>query len=263
MGTLAIIQARTSSTRLPRKVLLPLEDKTVIEHVIERVSMAKLIDEIVVATTIEREDINIVKLVSSLGYRVFAGSKDDVLDRFFQVAKLIKPTNIVRITSDCPLIDPKIIDLVIETHLRENADYTSNTLVETFPDGLDVEVFTFKVLYEAWRNAKLLSEREHVTPYIRNSKRFKKRNVRYHKDLSNYRWTIDYPEDYEFLKIVFSNVYKANKYFTMEDVLAFIERQPQILKINSHIRRNEGYFKSLEKDREVDCEETRLDICEI
>ena len=181
MRTLAIIQARTSSTRLPRKVLLPLEDKTVIEHVIERVSMAKLIDEIVVATTIEREDINIVKLVSSLGYRVFAGSKDDVLDRFFQVAKLIKPTNIVRITSDCPLIDPKIIDLVIETHLRENADYTSNTLVETFPDGLDVEIFTFKVLYEAWRNAKLLSEREHVTPYIRNSKRFKKINVRYHK----------------------------------------------------------------------------------
>jgi spore coat polysaccharide biosynthesis protein SpsF len=160
---ICIIQARFNSTRLPGKVLLDLGGKTVLERVVERVSGSHLIDKIVVATTIREDDSRIAQLCSMKGICVYRGSEDDVLDRYYQAATTGRASHVVRITADCPLIDPEIIDRVIKTHLDNKADYTSNVLKETFPDGQDVEIFTFQALDRAWKEARLPSQREHVT----------------------------------------------------------------------------------------------------
>lgn len=252
MDILAIIQARIGSTRLPQKVLLDLKGKTVLEHVVERVKRSNKISEVIVATTINTEDLEIVKLCSNKGIRVFCGSEDDVLDRFYQVAKLVNPKHIVRITADCPLIDPDIIDKTIDLHLYKNSDYTCNTLNETFPDGLDIEIFTYEALEKAWKEAKLTSEREHVTPYIRNHKEiFKISGLENKQNLSKKRWTIDEYDDYEFLKVVFENVYVSNPDFRMNDILKYLRKNPDVERINNQIVRNEGYLKSLKEDREI------------
>lgn len=248
---LAIIQARTSSTRLPNKVLMKLGEFTVIKNIILRLKKSKFIDEIVVATTINKEDKKIISEIINMDIRVFCGSEDDVLDRFYQVAKLLRPKNIVRITSDCPVIDPEIVDKVIKLHRETNSDYTSNVLEESFPDGLDIEVFTYNSLEIAWKNAKLLSEREHVTPFIRNSNNFKKSNLKSDIDLSKKRWTLDNKEDYDFLKIIFDNLYYKNQNFNINDILDFIDKNPEIENINSSINRNEGYKKSLLEDKNL------------
>lgn len=249
MRVLAVIQARAGSTRLPGKVLFDLEGKTVLEHVIERVKSSKCIDDIVVATTILKEDLKIVNICSGKGISVYCGSENDVLDRFYNTARLFNAENIARITSDCPLIDPQVIDEVIRLHLREKADYTSNTIKETYPDGEDVEVFTFEALEEAWENAGLVSEREHVTPYIRKNKRFKHSSLEYSTDLSNKRWTLDNPEDYTFIKIIYKNLYSSSRIFNMDEILKFINNNPDIENINQSIKRNEGYLKSLKEDK--------------
>lgn len=253
MTIIAIIQARTGSTRLPGKVLLDLQGKTVLEHVIDRVKMSRHINKIVVATTIRNEDLEIVKLCANLGTNVYCGSENDVLDRYYQAAKLFKADNIVRITSDCPVIDPKIIDDVVTVHLTNNADYTSNTLKETYPDGLDVEVFTFSSLKTAWGGAKLASDREHVTPYIRNNPDiFKHVSLEYKEDLSQKRWTLDNAEDLDFLRLIYKYLYRKDQLFNMDDILKLIGKKPEIEKINQHIIRNEGYFKSRREDKTLD-----------
>ncbi len=249
MNIITIIQARLGSTRLPGKVLLGLEGRTVLEHVIGRVRSSKLANDVIVATTINKEDLEIVKLCASLGISVYCGSVDDVLDRYYQTARLFKADHIVRITSDCPLIDPKTIDDVVALHLSEKADYTSNTLKETFPDGQDTEIFTFNALKEAWKNANLASEREHVTPYIRKNPSFKHVNLEYNEDLSQKRWTLDNPEDYEFIKLIYENLYKNNPFFGMKEILKFTNENPEIEKINNSLSRNEGYLKSLKEDK--------------
>lgn len=253
MNTIAIIQARLGSTRLPGKVLLDLEGKPVLEHVIERVKSSKNTQDVVVATTINKDDLEIVKLCANLGISVYCGSEDDVLDRYYQAARLFKAEHIVRITSDCPMIDPKIIDNLIALHLQESADYTSNTLTETYPDGQDVEVVTFGALKQVWKSANLASEREHVTPYILNNPHiFKCVNLEYKKNLSQKRWTLDNPEDYEFIKIVYKNLCNKNQLFGMEEILEFIKETPDIEEINQHIARNEGYLKSRREDKIMD-----------
>jgi spore coat polysaccharide biosynthesis protein SpsF (cytidylyltransferase family) len=245
----AIIQARIGSTRLPSKVLMNLADKSVLEHVVTRVRQSKFINEIIVATTIELPDLQIVQFCASKEIRVYVGSEQDVLDRYYQAARLLNPTNVVRITSDCPMIDPEIIDLIGKRHTEEKADYTSNTLEETYPDGLDVEIFTFAALEQAWKEAKLLSEREHVTPYIKkNPLLFRLISVRYSEDLSFMRWTIDQTQDLDFLTEIFGRIYPKKSNFRMADVLEEIARHPELIKINSGIIRNEGYLKSLMKD---------------
>ena len=253
MSLIAIVQARMGSTRLPGKVLLNLEDGTVLEHVIRRVKSSKYVDDVVVATTISKDDLQIVEICARLGISVYCGSEDDVLDRYYQAAKLFKADNIVRITSDCPVIDPKIIDDAITLHLMNNADYTSNTLRETYPDGQDVEVFTFTSLKTAWKGAKLASEREHVTPYIRNNPDiFKHASLEYRNDFSQKRWTLDNAEDLDFLRLIYKYLYSKNPLFNMDDILVLIGEKPEIEKINQHIIRNEGYLKSIKEDKTLD-----------
>lgn len=249
MKYLAIIQARTSSTRLPNKVIMNLAEKPVLSHVISRVKASALVSDIVVATTLSNEDIKIVKLVSNLDVKVYCGSENDVLDRFYQIAKIIQPDNIVRITSDCPVIDPKVIDLVISEYEKNNVDYASNALNPTFPDGLDVEVFSFRSLEKAYFEAKLYSEREHVTPYINKNKHiFKVINIANNIDLSDKRWTLDNKEDFILLSHIFDNLYYKNNLFGMSDILYFLSSKSELENINKHINRNEGLKKSLLKD---------------
>jgi spore coat polysaccharide biosynthesis protein SpsF (cytidylyltransferase family) len=252
MKVLGIIQARMSSTRLPRKVLLDLAGKSVLEHVISRVARANRVSDIVVATTIKKEDLAIVKLCASLGYSVFCGSENDVLDRFYQVARLFEADQCVRITADCPMMDPGLIDQVLHLHQESGSDYTANILEETFPDGEDIEVFTFEALENAWENASLTSEREHVTPYIRkHPELFKLTNLRAPENLAEKRWTIDNAEDYEFLTRVFKELYHQNPFFGMNDILTLLDLHPELEQINRHIQRNEGYQKSLKEDKKI------------
>lgn len=252
MKNIAIIQARTGSSRLPNKVLMKIQDKTILEHVVDRVTESKEIDEVFVATTILEQDLNIVKLCAEKGIRVFCGSEDDVLDRFYQLAKLIKADNVVRITADCPLHDSNIIDWVIGEHIKQESDYTSNTIDETFPDGLDCEVFRYEVLKDAWENASLASEREHVTPYIRANNKFKKYSVKSDIDYGQERWTIDTDNDYQFINEIYKELYPNNNYFKSEEVYQLLKRRPELREINASSERNEGLKKSLAHDFTVE-----------
>ncbi len=247
---IAIIQARTGSIRLPAKVLLKLSGKTVLEHVIDRVKRSRLIKEVIVATTIHKKDLRIVDICVKKGIRVYCGSENDVLDRYFQTARLFKAEYIVRITADCPFIDPRVIDRAIRLHLVKRADYTSNTIKRTFPDGEDVEVFTFGALKKAWQNAKLSSEREHVTPYIKNHpKLFKLANLSLNKNYSHKRWTLDEVKDFKFIKLIYHCLYKKNRDFGMKEVIKLLNQHPEYEKINREIKGDVGYLKFLKHDK--------------
>jgi len=250
MSIIAVIQARVGATRLPGKVLKKIEGKTVLEHVINRAQVARKIDNIVVATTVKKEDLKIVQLCAKLGISVFCGSENDVLDRYYQAARLFKANHIVRITSDCPLIDPLIIDKVIGLYFKKEADYATNTMPETYPDGLDTEVISFKTLKIVWENSRLFSEREHVTPYIRkNPNIFKIVNLKCEYNLNDKRWTLDEPEDFEFIKIIYKNLYSEDSLFGMKKIIDFLKNHPEIEELNNNLIRNEGYLKSLKKDK--------------
>ena len=241
------IQARMGSTRLPGKVLMPLAGRPVLEHVIERVK-ASGVGEPFVVTTFSAKDLPIVAYCAEHGIRVFCGSENDVLDRFWQAAKLLEIEHVVRITADCPILDPEVVRRVVDVHLESGADYSSNVQVETFPDGLDAEVFSKASLKKAWYEAKLPSEREHVTPYIRkNPEIFAHSDVRNDEDLSGMRWTLDNSDDYEFLTAIFSELKECSG-FGMSDVLRVLRGRPGIASINGGIMRNEGYEKSLRED---------------
>lgn len=248
--TLAIIQARFGSTRLPGKVLKKINTKSLLEIGLNRISKSKIIDKIVVATTDNSIDEAIVDEVKRLGFDYFRGSEQDVLDRFYRTALLYKPKWIVRITSDCPLIDPILIDQVIDFTFNNNVDYGANILEERFPDGQDIEVFTFDTLEKAWQESQLLSDREHVTPYIRrnstffNENKFKSSNFYSSIDYSNIRMTVDEPEDFIVIENLINSLGLDKKW--EEYVLYMMEND--LTKINSKIIRNEGYFKSLKND---------------
>ncbi|MCK9225655.1 MAG: glycosyltransferase family protein [Candidatus Muirbacterium halophilum] len=246
MKILCIIQARNSSTRLPRKVMLKLKDKTVLQHVIERVMKSKYITDLVVATTINESDLDIVKLCSNIGIKVFCGSENDVLDRFYQVAKLLNPDLIVRITSDCPVIDAEIIDKTIDSHIKSKADYTKN---KNYPDGIGSEVFSYNVLKTVWKNATSKSDREHVTLYIRTRPNIFNINlVECEIDLYNKRWTLDDENDFKFVKIIYDEIYDINPFFKFHDILKYVNEHPEIEKINQNTTRDEGLLKSLKDE---------------
>jgi len=248
----AIVQVRMGSTRLPRKVLNDIVGKPMLWHVINRVKKAKLIDEIVIVTTTEDEDEIIAKWAKNNNLKCYRGSVEDVLDRYYQAAKKFKANTIVRVTPDDPLKDPEIIDKVIKFYLdnKINLDFVSNTIKPTYPEGLDVEVFSFSTLKRAWEEAKKKSEREHVTPYIWNHPdKFRLANVaKEGENLSHLRWTVDYPEDLEFTRAIYARLYKEGKIFLMQDVLDLLKKCPELAKINKGYIRSEGYLKALKEE---------------
>jgi len=252
---LAIIQARTGSTRLPGKVLLGLNGKPVLERVINRVRAAKKVSAVLVATTTEESDNAVEKLCRELGCACVRGSASDVLDRFYKAAAPLKPVNIVRISADCPLMDPLMIDAVLELKDESGADYASNVFKETYPDGECVEVFSFAALEEAWKEAVLSSEREHVTPYIRkHPELFKHASKESGVYLGDKRWTLDEPNDYEFIKAIYKQFPAENELFGIQEILEVLKRNPELEAINSGIIRNEGYLKSLREDNAIENE---------
>jgi spore coat polysaccharide biosynthesis protein SpsF len=235
MKIVAIIQARTGSTRLPGKVLKDLEGKTMLARVVERVRRATLINELLVATTDRPADDAVVEECRRHSVKVARGDQDDVLDRYFRAAQLAKAEIVVRITSDCPLIDPEIIDKTISAFQEARADYASNALQRTYPRGLDTEVLSFSALSRAWQEARQRYEREHVTPYIyEHPDKFKILPVTGETDHSNHRWTVDTPEDLEFVRAVYSRL-KTDTTLSWRDVLSLLDREPELQTLNQHV----------------------------
>jgi len=248
MKIVAIIQARMSSTRLPGKVLMDLAGKTVLAHIVERLRFCRNIQSIVIATSTDASDTPIEQWCQQSQLICYRGSLNDVLDRYVQAARLVKADVVVRITADCPAIDPMIVDEVIEGYLA--GDYAFFGLKGEFPDGLDCTVFAVNALERAWLEAELPSEREHVGPYIeKNPQIFKGGGLDKFQGLSHLRWTLDELSDYDFLKEIFSRLYKPNKPFLSEDILALLKQNPELTFLNANIIRNEGYLKSLEQDK--------------
>lgn len=230
-----ILQARMDSTRLPGKVMKEIFGKPILIHDLERINKMETIDNVIVATTTLEKDNIIVDTVKEYdeNTRIYRGSSEDVLDRYYKVAKKFKTNVIVRISSDAPLIDPKISDLVVKTFLENNCDYCCNNMPRTYPYGLDTEVFSFKSLEKAWKEARTPYEREHVTPYIwGNPNKFKLLNVENNVDLSNLRWALDYAEDFKFINEIYKKLYPQNKIFYMEDVLYVLKKEPLLVEIN-------------------------------
>jgi spore coat polysaccharide biosynthesis protein SpsF len=249
---LAILQARMSSGRLPGKVLKPVLGRPMILRQIERIRQASRIDRLVMATSTDASDDVLTEVCEEEGVECARGSLDDVLDRYYQAARKLAPEHVVRLTGDCPLLDPDVMDETIAFHLAGEFDYTSNALDElTFPNGLDVEVLRFDCLERAWREARLPSEREHVTPYLYDHReQFRVGSYGAERDLSKMRWTVDEAEDLEFVRRVYAALYPAKPSFRMRDVVELIEREPALGAINSRFERNEGYKRSLVKNRE-------------
>lgn len=243
----AIIQARMGSSRLPGKVLMKLNGISVLQCLINQLEFAKLIDEKIIATSINIEDDVIYEFTKSIGIDSFRGSYLDVLDRYYQCAKHFSIQHIVRITADCPLIDPQIIDQTIEFYKKNNFDYVNNFQEKTFPSGTEVEVFSFSTLEKVWKNAKKSSEREHVTSYIyTNPEQFSIGFIKHDEDLSHLHWTVDRTEDLDFVKILYNKI--SNRPILLVDILKIIKEDPLILEINKNTDPKEGYIKSLQND---------------
>jgi spore coat polysaccharide biosynthesis protein SpsF len=253
-NVVAIVQARMESKRLPGKTLVDICGKPLLVHIIERIKRCSTIQTIAVATTSAPVDKVLIRLADKMGVSSYAGASEDVLDRFYYAAKLFKADVVVRITADDPFKDPRIVDLVTRRLLYSSGelDYVSNTIAPTYPEGLDVEVFTFAALERAWHDACLDSEREHVTPYIwKHPELFRLYNVVHRPNLSHLRWTLDYEQDLAFARAVYERLYKPNRVFLMRDILNLLDREPQLARINAGIVRNAGYLKSIEQDKEA------------
>lgn len=252
--TLIILQARMSSSRLPQKVLMPILNKPMLAHQIARLQSVKTPHKLIIATSLEDSDNNIEVLCQQLGVNCFRGELNDVLARYYQAAVQFKSkntiTNVVRITGDCPLIDSDIIDDVIKQFVSSNCDYCSNCVPATLPDGLDVEVFSFSALEQAYLLAKIPSEREHVTPFIRNNPQlFSLSNYTHHPDLSHFRWTVDEPNDFKLVTKIYENLYANKPNFKLADIINLMKEKPELTRINNHINRNEGLLKSELEDK--------------
>lgn len=251
MEYLAMIQARCGSTRFPNKVLKEIYGKPVLQRVIERVQKSKMVDEVMVVTSIEKNNLPILKLCAELGVRVGIGSEEDVLDRYYQMARLLKPAYIVRLTADCPCFDAGILDEAIQ-RIGPDVDYCA-MMSETFADGLDLEIISFHALEKAWKEARHSYEREHVTQYIIHHPEYF-----HHQDIispigdfGDCRWTVDEPEDFEVVTKIYEHflMEEQKEDFNYQDILAFLDRSPEILELNRKYQRNEGLLKSIKEDR--------------
>ncbi len=252
MEIIAITQARTGSTRLPAKIFREIQGESLLRIHLRRLQRSKILRTIVVATTNQPEDIKVCDAASELQLPFYRGSTEDVLDRFYQAAKPYSPDYVVRVTSDCPLIDAELVDAVIKHTLTNQADYGSNVLKETFPDGQDVEVCSFSTLRAAWEQATLPSDREHVTPFIRNNsdfnggKLFKAVNYAAEQNYGGVRMTVDELADFEVINALVRSLGTDR---TWKEYADYLISQPDIAGNNSHIVRNEGYQKSINKDQ--------------
>ena len=245
-----IVQARMGSSRLPGKVMMKIDDKNpIIHYVLEQLKHCNFLDEIIVATTVLKEDNVIENFVRKNNIKCFRGSEQDVLDRYYQCAKNYSLSAVVRITSDNPLVDPDIIDKIVTLFKTNDYDYVSNEQPPTFPLGYAVEVFSFSALETAWKKAELPSEREHVTFYFwKNMDKFKcfRADLTYNR--SNYRLTVDYFEDFLLVSKILEALYSEDKFFSMNDILEFLDQNPDIFQINNKIESFSGWEASLMKD---------------
>ena len=266
--TIAIIQARMGSTRLPGKIMMQVRNKPLLHYVINQALQSKKINKLIIATTNSSQDDQIVKFVDPYGVEVFRGSEEDVLDRYYQCAKKYNSDIIVRITSDCPLIDPNLIDKCITKFESHNFNYFSNINkkigevwiyhLSGFPLGFAVEVFTFETLENAWKNAKKPSDREHVTQYILdNPKLFKIGNLENSKNYSDMRLAVDHQIDFDLVKTIIEH-FPDGEVFDMEKIAKFLNENPQLKQMNSRLQFNEGYLKSLEQDKIVEDKQHNL-----
>jgi len=251
LKTLLITQARSASTRLPGKIFKMIQGKTLLQIHLNRLKQCKCVTDIVVATTINTEDEIIYSNALKWGFNSFRGSENDVLDRFYQAARPFAPDWVVRLTSDCPLIDPNLVDQVILFVQKHDVDYGANIIIEHFPDGQDIEVFKFAALEKAWKEAVKQSEREHVTTYIRNNssalggKMFTSINYPCEKDYSKIRMTVDEMQDFELIEKL---IQKLGTDKTWKEYTGFMVEKG-LISINQNIIRNEGLLKSLKNDQ--------------
>lgn len=239
MKIVAIVQARMGSTRFPGKVMRPVNGVPLIELLLRRLSGSRQLDEIVLATTENSADRPLAESVAALGYRVCQGSEQDVLDRYYQAARGSSPDAVVRITGDCPLMDPELVDQLVGRFRLGGVDYLTNTLPPSFPDGLDIEVISFSALEQAALQAAEPFQREHVTPFIRESGRFSTANIEHDEDLSQERWTVDEPADFEVVRTVFEHFHPRTDFSWLE-VLELRRSRPELFLANRHLVRNEG-----------------------
>lgn len=243
----AVLQARFSSTRLPGKVLRDLHGAPMLARQIERIRRAKQIDRLIVATSTDPADDAIAALCRQIGVDCFRGSLNDVLDRFYGAVKALRPEYVVRLTGDCPLADPELIDQVIALARGSGADYASNIHPPTFPDGLDVEAVAFPVLERLAQTVTSALEREHVTYHIaQNLGKFRTENLARSPDLSLFRWTVDEPEDFRFVEAIYGALYDRRPDFAFADVLALLKERPELAEVNARFTRNEGLKRQLE-----------------
>lgn len=264
MNIVTVIQARTGSSRLPNKVLMHLAGKSLLERMLERVQWSDLAGKIIVATTEEKSDDVIQEICKKNNFLIYRGSTEDLLDRHYQAAKLLNADAVVKIPSDCPLIDFRIIDKVIDYFIKnsEKFDFVSNLHPATYPDGNDVEIMHFSVLEDAWKNAKRKLEREHTTPYIwENPDKFRIGNVEWETGLNysmSHRFTIDYPEDYEFIRRIYDELYNKNPKFGLTDILKLLEEKPEIKKINEKYNGVNWYRNHLNELKTITADQTKI-----
>jgi spore coat polysaccharide biosynthesis protein SpsF len=252
VSVLGILQARVSSSRLPGKVLKPILGRPMLRLQLDRLRRARSLDGLIVATSIDSSDDPIERLCAEAGIGCFRGSLDDVLDRFYRAALPFNPHHIVRLTGDCPLIDPELIDRLVEFYLAGDFDHAGNAVEPMFPDGLDAEVLRFATLEYAWRHASLPSHREHVTLFVhRQPERFRIGSLKNDVDLSHLRWTVDEPEDFELVRRIYEALYPRNPEFTTDDILRLLKERPELSTLNVGIRRNEGLERSLAQDAQL------------
>lgn len=240
------------STRLPGKVLKDINGRPMLSYMLERVLAAKTIDQVAIATSVELSDNQIAEFCQGENITCYRGSLEDVLDRYYQTALKLKCDVVVRLTADCPLIDPEIIDAVVDMYQSNDYDFVANTIPPnaTFPDGMDVEVFSVELLERAWREAKKSSEREHVTFYFwKNPQIFSIYRYDIPENLSKYRLTVDYYEDFEVVSCLIKELYPQNFLFTLTDIINFLDTHPNIMKRNMGIISNQGWHPALEGDK--------------
>ena len=243
----AVLQGRMGSTRLPGKVMLPLRGKPMIQRVFDRLLQCECVNDIIIATSLLSEDDVIAEHFISQGVKVFRGSAEDPLDRYYNAAKHHQSEHVMRAMADCPFIDPNLIDQLAKVYFSAGYDFCH--LVGEFPSGLDTTMFTFECLEKAWKEANKRSEREHITSYMTNNpKLFKIGSIKPLNGLYHHRWVVDHPEDYEFAKAVYMGLEQLDNKFRWGDIITFLEHQSEVFALNSKIKRDEGYLKSVAQD---------------